>query len=359
MRAKDIFTHPWVKGFEDQIKKRGNRSPERNKFDVIMRSPERTVKTGAERSPQRNLTKPEGKIQRSPERNEKVMTQKSPQRIREIDLPLKRDVKNSGSPQRTPQDLGKSVTKGPSNLIIQKEVKMNNNDIKRDNSAGPIDTRKKTNDKHLNIEKNEYNLLNHSSEKEKEKEKEKDIFNKVLDKVYIKNKGKKGNKNEIVDVDNLIKQDYLNNLRRRSLDPSDVTHSNNLLTDKNLLAKQLQEEDNKIIKNKHKLAQFKNDNERLETYHAEYRGLKDDDDDDDVNTNDVHKMKKDYYPKAKNYEIGQRSSRNLVDLSMNSFSITTDSNLNDEIYINYDNKRTTKRGSNYKISGFRPEITRE
>jgi hypothetical protein len=62
-----------------------------------------------------------------------------------------------------------------------------------------------------------------------------------MDMVYIKNKGKKDNW-QTIDVDNIIQQEKLN--QRRNLEPSHAVHTNDLISGKNNLARQLQEEDN-------------------------------------------------------------------------------------------------------------------
>jgi hypothetical protein len=90
IKAKDIFTHPWVKGFEEQLKIKRNRSPERNKFDIVMRSPMKEGILHSQRSPQRAMTLkersserniiPDNTTQRRQKRSETMKTPKSHKR---------------------------------------------------------------------------------------------------------------------------------------------------------------------------------------------------------------------------------------------------------------------------------------
>jgi hypothetical protein len=369
MKAKDIFTHPWVKGFEEQLKmKKVNRSPERG-----MRSPERTVKDPKiQRSPDRNATnKTDNKIQRSPDRNLKTSKERSPERIREINLPLKREVIKEKSPSRnlsknSELDLA-ALKKKSDNLIIKKEIKMNN-EVKRENSAGPIDLNQmkqnllKKQSKVLESESTEFNLLDQSNE---ERAKEKDIFNKVMDRVYLKNTGKnnKNSRNKAdVDIDSIIQQDSINYNPNRSIDYSE-SFKFHLLTDRNELEKQLQIEANKIRKNKNKLNEFKNENDRLETYQGNLKSSADFDD--EFQGSSTHRMQSDYYPKKKNFDL-DRSFGRPEKLSTMPHSISTEgNNLNEELYIGL-KSRASKRGSNIGRKSnyamrqqFVTEVTRE
>jgi hypothetical protein len=60
-----------------------------------------------------------------------------------------------------------------------------------------------------------------------------------------------------------------------------------------------------------------------------------------ISLQQVHKMQKDFYPKTKNYEHISRSP----DARSSSHYSIGNSNLNDEIFINDDSKRSTKRAS--------------
>jgi hypothetical protein len=376
MRAKDIFTHPWVKGFEEQQRmKKVSRSPDRNKSEVIQRSPDRGLKSiKDQRSPervvktmkdQRSPDRVVKNVQRSPERGVQKTTQsktgqKSPSRIHEINLPLKRDVKKDKSPLKSSNNLldfqkNPALLKKSDKQILQREIQMDN-DIKRENSAGPAEVlrmRKKF--------EHQYTFAEAKPNLDRSMDQQDDMFHSVMDKVYVKNKGKKGTNNKHLDVDSLIQQDLNNsNILASSIEFEGSQSHRDLLSNKHQLERQLEEESGKIRKNKNKLAILKNDNEHLETYRGSgHRGLESDE---DYPEHQVHKMNRDYYPKGKNLDL-DRSYQKPEKLSTMPHSILTTDSLNDDIYMNQN--RNTNRGSKYNrksnlgIKNFVSEITRE
>jgi hypothetical protein len=355
IKTKDIFTHPWVKGFEEARTKKINRSPERGLRNDIQRSPERMLKTlkdqkspditlNVQRSPERVVRTV--KEQHSPELDNK--NQKSPSKIKEINLPLKRDNQKEKSPLKISQEMQPVRKKRSENLIIERKIQMDN-DAKRENSAGPteiLQMRKKLN--HQSTFTNSRNSnLNQNLEQDC-------MFDSVLNKVYGKNKGKKKSQNKHIDVDSIIQKELNNsNIMNSSLD---YPEKNRLISYKNELERQLQEEDNKIKKNNSKLMGLKQENEQMESYRGSgYKGIESDE---DYQAHYVHKMNKDYYPKGKNVEL-DRSYQQPEKLSTLPHSVYTIDSLNDEIYINRDTNRSSKYNRKSGVKNFVSEITRQ
>jgi hypothetical protein len=348
IKAKDIFSHPWVKGFEPESLKNPKSADVQTPQKKLLT--QQSIKKLSElKSQPTEKTKPQQPNQTNNKTDNKTPT-KNIQNDKDK-TPLKNNILTSSISNL---DINKTLEQKLSNKKIDtylQNVPVNQSNDKINELKNKINLTKQKSIKDLenNSELNEFSLLSNANTSMNNNQN--NFFTDVLNKVVKKNeKGAKGLSRNIPDVEGLLRQDTMNKSMNRTiaLDES-ISHDFSLIMEKNEIERKLQEQQDKIMRNQNKIFKARNDISNQDTFNCEYKIH--DDFEDDIQA-PVHKIKREY---AKSKNTGNTNT-NVINLNTSYQASTvagtqkpsvmnSDGYYNDDIFFENHLRGTNRRAS--------------